>query len=83
MTITSEKAIRDFKFWAGAADTVKYLTRDEMDDIEQQLDELYPDGMDETNLNDFFWFDCDTNAEWLGYEDFDAIMSRDDTDDQP
>jgi len=78
MKIYSEISLRDFEFWSGAADRVKYLTSDEMDTIEQMLEEQYPDGIDETELNDFFWFEEDTIAEWLGYSSFDEIMNRDD-----
>lgn len=80
MKIYSEKSLRDFEFWSGAADRVKYLTEEELDTIEGMLEELYPDGMSETTINDFFWFDEDTIAEWLGYDSFDDIMNRDDED---
>ena len=80
MKIYSEKSLRDFEFWSGAKDRVKYLTEEELDTIEGMLEELYPDGMSETTINDFFWFDEDTLAEWLGYDSFDDIMNRDDED---
>lgn len=76
MTITSEKSLRDFEFWSGAKETVKYLTMQELDTIEAILEDLFPDGMNETELNDLFWFDDDTIAEWLGYENFEEIMER-------
>lgn len=31
----------------------------------------------ETEINDLFWFEEDTIAEWLGYFSFDEIMNRD------
>lgn len=77
MKIYSEKSLNDFEFWSGARDKVKYLTHDEIEQIEQELEELYPDGMDETEVNDFFWFEDDTIAEWLGYDSFEDIMNRD------
>ncbi len=77
MTIYAKKSLRNFDFWSGAADTVKYLTYEEIDTIENMLEELYPDGMDETAINDFFWFEDDTIAEWLGYSDFEELMNRD------
>jgi len=82
MKLYREESISNFDFWSGAKDTAKYLTEDEMDTIEGILEELYPDGMSETELNDFFWFEDDTIAEWLGYEDFGAIMSRNDEDEE-
>lgn len=76
MKIYAEKSLRNFNFWAGAADVVKYLTYEEIDTIENILEEMYPDGMTETAINDFFWFENDTIAEWLGYSDFEEIMNR-------
>ena len=76
MKLYREESITNFDFWSGAKDTAKYLTEDEMNTIECILEEQYPDGMSETELNDFFWFEEDLIAEWLGYEDFEAIMNR-------
>ena len=78
MKIYSEKSLNDFEFWSGARDTVQYLTSDEINQVEQNLDDLYPEGMDETDINDFFWFEDNTIAEWLGYDSFEDIMHRDD-----
>lgn len=82
MKLYKDESISSFEFWSGAKDTAKYLTDDELNTIESILEEQYPDGMSETELNDFFWFEDDTIAEWLGYEDFEDIMNRgDDGDD--
>lgn len=78
MKIYTEENLRNFEFWSGAEDTVKYLTYEELDKIEEMLEELNPNGMSETEVNDFFWFEDDTIAEWLGYNDFEEIMHRDD-----
>ena len=76
MKIYTEESLRNFEFWSGAKDTVKYLTDDELDAIEDILTDIYPDGMSETQINDIFWFEDDAIAEWLGYNDFEEIMSR-------
>ena len=76
MKIYSETSLNNFEFWSGAKDTIKYLTESELDTIESYLEELYPEGMTDTELNDFMWFEDDTIAEWLGYNDFDEIMNR-------
>ena len=76
MKIYSEKSLKDFDFWSGAKDTVKYLTEYEINQIETILEDCFPDGMNETEINDFFWFEDDTIAEWLGYSSFDDIMNR-------
>lgn len=76
MTIKTDTTLKNFDFWSGAKNTVKYLTESELDTIESYLEELYPEGMTDTELNDFIWFENDTIAEWLGYNDFDEIMNR-------
>lgn len=80
MKIYKEENLRDFEFWSGARDTVKYLTDEELDTIESMLEDIYPDGMDETEINDLFWFEDDYIAEMLGYNDFEELMHRDDED---
>ena len=40
----------DFDFWSGARDTVKYLTSDEVEQIFSMLEEIYPEGMTETEI---------------------------------
>ena len=82
MKVYTEKSLREFDFWSGAKDAVKYLTDEELDSIESQLEELYPNGMDETEINDFFWFDDDTIAEWLGYDSFEDIMKREEEEEE-
>ena len=68
----------DFKFWSGGKDTVEDLTPNEVETIISILEDCYPEGMSETELNDFFWFERDTIAEWLGYSSFEEIMYRED-----
>lgn len=82
MKVYTETSLRDFEFWSGAKDRVKYLTDRELEQIEAVLEEIYPDGMDETLVNDIFWFEEDWIAEMLGYEDFEAIMRRDDEEEE-
>lgn len=76
MKIYKEDSLRNFEFWSGALDTVKYLTLEELDQIEEILEDIYPDGVDETTVNDIFWFEDDTIAEWLGYDSFEEIMEE-------
>lgn len=79
MRIYKDIDLKDFEFWSGAKDTVEYLTDDELDTIESLLVETEPEeGYDETYINDFFWFEDELIAEWLGYNSFEEIMNRDD-----
>ena len=74
MKIYEEKSLKDFKFWGGAEDRRKYFTDEEMEVLEECLNELYPEGLEETQLNDIFWHDSDFLAELVGYNDFDEII---------
>lgn len=77
MKIYKEESLRDFEFWSGARDRAKYLTDDEFDRIEAELEYQYPDGMSETELNDLFWFDFDWVCSLIG-ESEDSVLSRED-----
>ena len=76
MKIYKEESLRYFEFWGGATDRVKYLTDEELDTIESILVECNPKGMTEAETNDFFWFEEDTIADWLGYSSFEEIMNQ-------
>lgn len=71
-----ETDLTDFEFWSGARDRVKYLTDDELRQICNTLEDIYPDGMTETQVNDIFWFEEDWIAEMLGFESFEEIENR-------
>ena len=76
MLVNKEVNLGNFEFWSGAVETVKYLTSEELETIETILEEVYPEGIDETTLNDLFWFNDDEIANWLGYDSFDEIIER-------
>ena len=70
MKITSEMSLRNFKAWSGAKDTLnKLIELDKCDELEFILDDLYPNGMTETQLNDILWFDDEWIYETLGIEE--------------
>ena len=76
MRIYRDIPLTQFEFWAGANDTIKYLTDYELEQLEQILEDLCPEGLSENAINDIFWHERDLIAEWLGYENFDEIMER-------
>lgn len=69
MRIYSEKSLRNFEFWSGAKENANELTSAQLDEVETILEGLYPEGMEETQINDLFWFEFDTIKEWLGITD--------------
>lgn len=67
MIITYELDLNSFKAWSGAVDTLERIQREgKCAELENVLEELYPDGMTETELNDLLWFDSEFVYEWLG-----------------
>ena len=65
-----EESLSKFQFWSGAKDRAALLTTEQFDTVEQMLEEIEPaDGWSDTAINDFFWFDFNTIAQWLGYAD--------------
>lgn len=70
MIIKREMSIRDFKAWSGACSTLKaIINADKVDELEFLLDEIYPDGLTETELNDLLWFEGDWIYEALEMSD--------------
>ena len=69
MKIYSEKSLRNFEFWSGAKENANELTGAQLDEVETILEDLYPGGMSETQINDLLWFDFDTIKEWLNITD--------------
>ena len=67
MTITYELDLNSFQAWSGAKETLERIQREgKCTELENVLEELYPDGMTETELNDLLWFDSESVYEWLG-----------------
>lgn len=64
--------------WSGAQDRMRDLTdelRDQLENIiASDTEALFGEDIPEaTAVNDFLWFDDDTYADWLGFEDADQM----------
>lgn len=67
MTITYELNLNSFEAWSGAVNTLDRIKCEgKCEELEETLEELYPDGMTETELNDLLWFEADEVYSWLG-----------------
>lgn len=70
MRIYKEFDFDSFQPWSGAVYTYNRIQEEGKGAaLETILDELYPDGMTETELNDLLWFEPETIFEWLGIEE--------------
>lgn len=65
MKIYKEESLRNFEFWSGAKDRASRLTFEQLDQLENILEGVWPEGMTDTQINDLLWFDFDTVCEWL------------------
>ena len=78
MKIIVETSLENFEAWSGGKDTMNDLSHSDCERLDQHIEELYPDGITETQLNDFLWLERDTIADLLGYRSYEALMEQDD-----
>lgn len=77
MTIKSEISLENFEAWSGAVSTLnRIINEGKCSQLEFMLEELYPDGMTDTELNDLLWHDSDTVFEWLDIRTYDQIKEE-------
>lgn len=66
-TYNDNVTLADFVAWSGAEDTKQtIIDNNKADDFDRLIEELYPDGLSETQLNDILWFESDWIFESLG-----------------
>ena len=70
MKIINEMSIADFEAWSGGIDTKqRIIDEGKESEFEIIIDELYPDGLTDTKLNDILWFEEEWIFESLGITD--------------
>ena len=66
-TINENETLQNFNAWSGAVETKKAIIEaDKAEEFEQLIEELYPDGLTDTTLNDLLWFESEFIFESLG-----------------
>lgn len=76
MVVKTDVSLFFFEGWGEGKKTLDELSYDQCEIIESILDDCYPDGIDETALNDLLAYDRDTIADWLGYKDWDDLLDN-------
>lgn len=67
MKVYSEISLENFEAWSGAINTLERIRNaGKCDLLESVLEKAYPDGMNETQLNDILWFDDEWCYEMCG-----------------
>ena len=77
MKIYYELDLETFEAWSGAKSTLERIREEGLcSTLENILEDLYPDGMSDTELNDLLWFDSDSVYEWLGMRSESVIQEE-------
>lgn len=81
MKVYNEMSIRNFEAWSGAIATKDLIIENNKEDeFDALIEELYPDGIDETLLNDILWFDEEWVLDSLGIKKKDEDEDEEDFD---
>jgi len=71
-TFSENTTLCNFDAWSGAKDTKEtIIDAGKSDEFDALIEELYPDGLSETQLNDILWFESDWIFESLGISEDD------------
>ena len=71
----------NYQPWSGAVDTWNTIEDNGLlEELDTLLEDLYPDGLSETELNDLLWFDSDWIFEQLGISEDEDEDDEDDED---
>lgn len=69
MKIIKEMSLKELETWQGATDTKeRIINNDKEVEFESLMEEMYPNGISEIELNDLLWFDDEWIYESLGIE---------------
>ena len=70
MIIKTETNLRNFEAWSGATETKKIILDLGLEEeFEMLIDDCYPEGLTDIELNDILWFDADWILENLGVKE--------------
>ena len=67
MKVVSEVSLWNFEGWSGAEETIQVIIEnDKVEEFQQLIEELFPEGINETHLNDLLRFEDNWVFEMLG-----------------
>ena len=70
MKIVSEIGLEEFNAWSGAVTTKERIIEEGKErEFEDLIEECYPEGLTDTELNDLLWFEDEWLFESLGIVD--------------
>ena len=68
-TFNENMSLANFDAWSGGESTKNEIIEANLvDEFDYLIEELYPDGLSKTQLNDILWFERDSIYKHLGME---------------
>ena len=68
-TFNEDTKLVNFDTWSGATDTKQIILQNNKgEDFDSLIEDLYPEGLSVTQLNDILWFESDWIFESLGID---------------
>jgi len=81
-TFNENTTLSNFNAWSGAVETKERIIEEgKADNFDQLIEELYPDGLSETSLNDLLWFEEEWIFKMLGITDDEEIEEDEENED--
>ena len=69
MKVYEELNLKDFESWSGATETKNIIINEgKEEEFEELIEELFPNGVSATELNDLLWFENDWIYSCLGIQ---------------
>lgn len=79
MRIVEEIDLRQFNAWGEGKKTLRALTPEQQGKVQYYIEETYPDGIGDDDLNNFLWLDRSLIAhDILGFDDWEDLLIGDD-----
>jgi hypothetical protein len=66
MNYSVNRKLANFDFWAGAVAVAEVITYSEFQLIEECIEDVFGDGVTETQINDIFWFETELICSIIG-----------------
>ena len=77
MKVYEELNLRDFNAWSGAIETKnKIIDAGKEEEFEEFIEEIYPNGLSATKLNDILCFEDEWIYSCLGIESLEEIIGK-------
>jgi hypothetical protein len=79
-TINENLTLADFDAWSEAKNTKETILKNNKGkEFDNLIEELYPDGLTDTQLNDILWFESDWIYKQIGISEDDEDEENEDT----